>query len=104
MMKTICGSNQLLVQGEICITKTKDILKYYHHLSEKQISQKKKQNMLDVPNDLMLVYSLLNHKGKTFDQLCSESDLPSHIILSLLTKLEMQGLIIQSSENTFCIQ
>ncbi|MBQ9279753.1 MAG: hypothetical protein IJ215_01725 [Clostridia bacterium] len=95
-MKTMFGSNRLIVNGEKCVRNAKDILKYYERSVREEDAPRVK-----IAEELMPVYHCINRKGKRIDELCLELNMPAHKVMTALTLLEMQGHIFQHSGGIF---
>ncbi len=97
--KSFEGSNELLAKGGICIRNCNDILSHYSEITIKKI---KKKN-IDVPEELQLVYSVIDKKGKTADDIANEINRKIYDVLPALTMLEIKGLIKQYPGKIFSL-
>lgn len=89
------GSNALLADGAKCIRDTEDVLKNYPKIYQKTQKDLEILTHFDVPKELVHVYELIDQKGKSIDEISKILKCGSKEIISKLTMLEMQDLIVQ---------
>lgn len=103
------GSNRLIASGEKCVLNELDILKTYSHKlyklkkaedlkNDNYESRKiKRDNMskIYVSDELKSLYDAVTKKGISIDELCEKTNQSAQKILTQLTMLEMQGIIVQ---------
>lgn len=94
------GSNKLLTHGAKCILSYKDVLKECKiKISQKKYKKeeiiKEKIKTEKIPNEYLEIYNLISNEAKTSNEISIELQKPISVVNSLLTLMEMDGLIKQ---------
>ena len=100
LMRTMFGSNNLIVNGEKCVRNAKDVLKFYSLMNNEEKTLEKK-NSLNISPELLKVYKLLSKRGKSIDEICSKINMPASKVMASLTLLTIQGYIVQYPGNIY---
>lgn len=101
MMKTMRGSNALIVKGEKCVRNARDILMHYPGYREKLRGEESIQQIKMIPENLKEIYDSIDKKGKNIDEISRLIKKSPWEVLSSLTILEMQGMIKRYPGNIF---
>ena len=92
------GCNELIAQGAVPVLSAKDILAFFH--LENKDSQKAGPIIPDP--DQRNVYNLLDMiEPKAFDEIMKESGLREKELFHILFQMELQGIVIQKSQNQY---
>lgn len=96
------GSNRLIKQGGILVTEPVDILNFYSEKIKFQYKEWKKiNNVLD--SKQKIVYASLSLMPKHLDEILNDTGLIMTQVIQILTQLELQGYIKQSTKNYYMI-
>ena len=96
------GCNQLIKQGGILVTEPSDILNFYSEKINFQYKEWKKiNNVLD--SKQKIVYASLSLMPKHLDEILSDTNLVMTEVIQILTQLELEGYIKQSTKNYYMI-
>lgn len=96
------GCNQLIKQGGILVTEPSDILNFYSEKINFQYKEWKKiNNVLD--SKQKIVYANLSLMPKHLDEILSDTNLIMTEVIQILTQLELEGYIKQSTKNYYMI-
>ena len=89
------GCNELIAQGAGIITGTKALLQALGLNPEKSKKREKKKNLLATGENM--VYSCLDSRPKTLQQISKETNLPASEVMCTLGSLVMKGLVKENS-------
>ncbi len=102
---TFAGNNLLLRDGAIPVIEAMDIVEYYKPKYKDELFdivveddgfekyvQSISQNEFE-SQEQQIVYGAMTHEGNTIDEIVAKSDLATHIVLSQLTLMEINGWI-----------
>ena len=92
------GNNQLLVDGACCVRNSSDVFK---RLNIKPKNSKLEVRQIEVPENLVPIYNLINKKGITFQEICNQTENSAQVIFTKLTLLEVSGAIKKSEGKFF---
>ena len=96
------GCNRLIKEGGILVTEPSDILNFYcENIKFQYKGQKKINNVLD--SKQKIVYASLSLMPKHLDEILNDTGLIMTDVIQILTLLELQGYIKQSTKNYYMI-
>lgn len=90
------GPNRMLLDGDIPVISAEQILRYFGWDDGPEIVPEKKQPLPKLDETSQKLVDILRFEEKSFDELAIDMKMNSSSLNSLLTILEMQGIIRQS--------
>ncbi len=98
------GTNKLLQEGAIPATSHNDILQWYgFDTSEEQVKTEVKIDLNSFTKDERKVYDTLSVKPIALQLICVQCNLPIQNVMSILTKLELDGIVKQQAGRQFLL-
>ena len=94
------GSNQLLCEGAILLTDYGTILDEY---GWECYDHEKKEEKIKIDEEYKAVYDIIQKGERSFDELAALFELSAQQLSSVLTMMELKGLIRQLPGKIFCI-
>ena len=91
------GPNQMLVDGDIPTISSRQVLEYFGWGGAEADAPAEEQALPELDETSQKLVDLLRFEEKSFDELVYDMKMPSQSLNSLLTILEMQGIIRQSA-------
>jgi DNA processing protein len=94
------GTNRLIRSAQgACVLSYEDIVCIFHEKVVKSSSLPSSQISLDE----QVVLNLLEGEEKTFEQIQNRTNLPTNKLNSMLTMLQIKGIIKQLPGNSYCL-
>jgi len=95
------GTNKLIQEGAKLVRETADILE---ELNLKSVSnQMEMKDAVPTTTEETLVLKNLKREPRHVDDICESSGLPTHVVSSSLTTLELKGLVKQVSSMNYAL-
>ncbi len=91
------GPNQMLVEGDVPVISSQQVFDHFGWSVKRSVSKETKQELTELDETERKVVELLRFEEKSFDELAVDMKMTSSNLNSLLTILEMQGIIRQSA-------
>ena len=97
------GVNNFIKEGAILTTKIEDIVKYYPQFINKKRIIKSKKIICTIKEEYKEVYLFLNSEERNFQEIAQYTGKSIPEILSLLTNMELEGIIKRKSNGNFFV-
>lgn len=91
------GPNWMLVDGDHAALSAEQVLEYFGWEEHKPIERSEEDPLMELDEDSKKLVEILRFEEKSFDELAIDMKMNSSSLNSLLTILEMQGIIRQSA-------
>ncbi len=96
------GSLYLLKNEAVLVSSVEDIQKYVQPMYSKKSSQTNQKNM-SFTSDQKKIIEQLQRESLPIDAICKKTQIPMHSLLSLLSELEMQGVIMANPSGNYSV-
>ncbi|MBP6044835.1 MAG: DNA-processing protein DprA [Microgenomates group bacterium] len=93
--------NILIKEGAIIVTSTNDIADYYA-FGQKVLKSERSELKLSV--DELAVYSYLEKNPRLIDEVVQELQYPAQHIMTLLSRLELEGVVVRRSDEKYYVK
>lgn len=91
------GPNQMLVDGDYAVISASQVLDHFGWAQSDAAAEEKGEELVELDETERKVVEILRFEEKSFDELAIDMKMTSSELNSLLTILEMQGIIRQSA-------
>ena len=87
------GTNELIQKGSKLVTNVEEILDYYHNFKFTRKNSEKRENLLDIPEDLKIVYKSINNFPQDINEIAYKTGLSLSEVNYKIVLLQLEDKI-----------